>query len=124
MRFDEETAETPRSLPNCGPVFPYLRSVRAGDRSTEFHQTLCWFGNQRRLAAFVPVMPGAERAKKAGYPERFAQEALGHNSKAVHRALRGRRQVELPPLGDTKSTGPNSRRAAKSLGPVARAVNA
>ena len=28
----------------------------------------------------------AERAKVCGYPERFAQEALGHNSKAVHRA--------------------------------------
>jgi hypothetical protein len=28
----------------------------------------------------------AERAKTAGYPERFAQEALGHDSKAVHRA--------------------------------------
>jgi hypothetical protein len=28
----------------------------------------------------------AERAKTVGYPERFAQEALGHNGKAVHRA--------------------------------------
>jgi len=28
----------------------------------------------------------AERAKMAGYLERFAREALGHNSKAVHRA--------------------------------------
>jgi hypothetical protein len=28
----------------------------------------------------------AERSKTVGYPERFAQEALGHNSKAVHRA--------------------------------------
>ena len=28
----------------------------------------------------------AERAKAAGMPERFAQEALGQNSKAVHRA--------------------------------------
>jgi integrase len=28
----------------------------------------------------------AERARTAGYPERFAQEALGHNPKAVHRA--------------------------------------
>ena len=26
------------------------------------------------------------RKKTVGYPERFAQEALGHNSKAVHRA--------------------------------------
>ena len=34
-----------------------------------------------------------ERAKVAGQPERFAQLALGHNSKAVHRAyqiVRGR----------------------------------
>jgi len=28
----------------------------------------------------------AERAKTVGYPERYAQEALGHKSKAVHRA--------------------------------------
>ena len=42
----------------------------------------------------------AERAKKAGYPERFAQEALGHNSKAVHRAYARRAQVELPSLGE------------------------
>jgi integrase len=42
----------------------------------------------------------AERAKKAGYPERFAQEALGHNSKAVHRAYARKAQVELPSLGE------------------------
>ena len=38
MRFDDETAEVLRSLPTEGPLFPYLRGVRAGDRSTEFHQ--------------------------------------------------------------------------------------
>lgn len=42
----------------------------------------------------------AERAKVAGYPERFAQLALGHNSKAVHRAYAKRAQVTLPPLED------------------------
>lgn len=42
----------------------------------------------------------AERAKKAGYPERFAQEALGHNSKAVHRAYARHAQVELPALSE------------------------
>jgi hypothetical protein len=36
----------------------------------------------------------------AGYPERFAQLALGHNSKAVHRAYARRAQVTLPPLED------------------------
>ncbi len=39
-----------------------------------------------------------ERAKTAGYPERFAQLALGHNSKAVHRAYAKNTQVNLPPL--------------------------
>lgn len=40
----------------------------------------------------------AERAKIAGYPERFAQEALGHNSKAVHRAYAKNAQMKLPAL--------------------------
>jgi hypothetical protein len=40
----------------------------------------------------------AERAKTCGYPERFAQEALGHNSKAVHRAYAKNAQVVIPTL--------------------------
>ena len=42
----------------------------------------------------------AERAKRCGYPERFAQEALGHNSKAVHRADARKAQVLIPALED------------------------
>jgi len=40
----------------------------------------------------------AERAKQYGYAERFAQEALGHNSKAVHRAYAKNAKVVLPSL--------------------------
>ena len=40
----------------------------------------------------------AERAKAVGYPERYAMEALGHNSKAVHRAYARKAQVRLPSL--------------------------
>lgn len=40
----------------------------------------------------------AERAKSAGYPERFAQEALGQNSKAVHRAYARHAIMRLPSL--------------------------
>jgi integrase len=40
----------------------------------------------------------AERAKTVGYPERFAQEALGHNSKAVHRAYAKHALMKLPSL--------------------------
>jgi integrase len=42
----------------------------------------------------------AERAKTAGYQERFAQEALGHNSKAVHRAYAKRALMKIPSLED------------------------
>jgi integrase len=40
----------------------------------------------------------AERAREAGYPERFAQEALGHKSIAVHRAYAKQAKVRLPSL--------------------------
>ena len=32
----------------------------------------------------------------AGYPERFAQQALGHNSKAVHHAYSKHAEVTVP----------------------------
>jgi integrase len=38
MRLDEDVAEILRDLPGNGPLFPYLRTVRAGDRATEFKQ--------------------------------------------------------------------------------------
>jgi len=63
----------------------------------------------------------AERAKKAGYPERFAMDNLGQNSKAVHRAYLRKAQVELPSLGEYER-----RRKAFANGsgiePVAQAV--
>jgi hypothetical protein len=34
------------------------------------------------------------------YPERFAQEALGHNSKAVHHACSKHAEVNVPSLDD------------------------
>jgi integrase len=44
----------------------------------------------------------AERALKCGFPERFAQQALGHNSKAVHRAYAKHAEVTVPSLSDWK----------------------
>jgi len=40
----------------------------------------------------------AERAKEAGYPERFARQALRHDSTVVRRAYAKTAQVILPPL--------------------------
>ena len=99
MRFDAEMAELLRSLPDTGPLFPYLRTVRAGDRATEFHQR-CVGLKIKGVTLHSYRYAWAERAKTAGYPERFAQEALGHNSKAVHRAYARKAKVELPSLGE------------------------
>ena len=44
MRFDKEVAEILRDLPGTGPLFPYLGTGRAGDRSTEFHQSCVGLG--------------------------------------------------------------------------------
>jgi integrase len=88
-----------KDLPSEGALFPYLASVRAGDRATEFGQRC------RRLGILGVTLHSyryawAERAKTAGYPERFAQEALGHNSKAVHRAYAKRALMKIPSLED------------------------
>jgi len=99
MRFDAELAEILRGLPPAGPLFPQLRKVRAGDRATEFKQRCEGLGI-KGISLHSYRYAWAERAKKAGYPERFAQEALGHNSKAVHRAYARKARVELPALSD------------------------
>ena len=99
MRFAEDVAEILRDLPGSGPLFPYLRTVRAGDRATEFKQR-CRGLNIKDVTLHSYRYAWAERAKTAGYPERFAMENLGHNSKAVHRAYARRAQVELPSLSE------------------------
>ena len=99
MRFDEDVAQILRDLPGNGPLFPYLRSVRAGDRATEFKQR-CKGLSIKGATLHSYRYAWAERAKTAGYPERFAMENLGHNSKAVHRAYARKAQVELPSLSE------------------------
>jgi integrase len=120
MRFDDEVAEILRDLPGRGPMFPYLRSVRAGDRATEFKQRCNGLGIQG-VTLHSYRYAWAERAKTAGYPEQFAMENLGQNSKAVHRAYSRKAKVELPSLGEYER-----RRKAFANGsgiePVAQAV--
>jgi len=118
LRFDDEVAQILQDLPSEGPLFPYLRSVRAGDRSTEFHQRCVGLGI-KGVSLHSYRYAWAERAKAAGYPERFAMENLGHNSKAIHRAYSRKAKVELPSLGEYER-----QRAAKTAKaePMAQAV--
>ncbi len=97
IHFGDELEAIPRRLPVVGPLFPYLHTGRCGDRATEFKQRCEGLGI-RGVSLHSYRYAWAERAKLCGYPERFAQEALGHNSKAVHRAYARKAQVKLPSL--------------------------
>jgi integrase len=99
MRFDEDMAEILRDLPGSGPLFPYLRTVRAGDRATEFRQR-CAGLKIKDVTLHSYRYAWAERAKAAGYPERYAQVNLGHNSKAMTRAYSRKAEVEMPSLSE------------------------
>jgi integrase len=85
VRFDESMEEILRTRPTHGPLFPYLAGVRASDRATEFKQR-CRGMKIEGVTLHSYRYSWAERARECGYPERLAQEALGHGSRAVHRA--------------------------------------
>lgn len=132
VRFGPEVEAVLRRLPPQGSLFPYLRTVRAGDRATEFKQRCQGLGIEG-VSLHSYRYAWAQRAKSVGYPERFAQEALGHNSVAVHRAYARKAKVVVPPLeayerepeagrivpmnGEIKEVGPDAQVVvAKALG--------
>ncbi len=97
LRFDEEVAAILKRLPQSGPLFPTWSKFTSSTRAARF-----WDRCQRLGITGVSLhsyrYAWAERAKTVGYPERYAQEALGHKSKAVHRAYAKKARVELPSL--------------------------
>jgi integrase len=111
VHLGKEALNLLKDLPSEGQLFPYLSQVRSGDRATEFFQR-CFQLGIKGVTLHSYRYAWAERAKTVGYPERFAQEALGHNSKAVHRAYAKRALMKIPSLEDYEE------RAAKSEVPA------
>ncbi len=103
IRFGKEVAEILKRRPQSGALFPYLRTVRPGDRASEFRQR-CMGLKIKGVTLHSYRYAWAERALKCGYPERFAQQALGHNSKAVHHAYSKHAEVTIPSLDDWEKT--------------------
>jgi integrase len=99
VHFGEEVAVILRSLPQSGPLFPKIRGARSSDRGNEFRQRCHGLGI-KGVSLHCYRNSWAERARKCGYPQRYAQEALGHNSKAVHQAYAKRAEVEVPSLDE------------------------
>ena len=99
IRFGKEVEQILSGLPQIGPLFPKLILAKEKHRAKEFKRR-CVGLNIQGVSLHCYRYAWAERAKAAGYPERFAMEALGHNSKAVHRAYARNAQVVIPPLED------------------------
>jgi integrase len=97
MSFGGELEKLLAGLPKSGFLFPKLATVRESDRATEFRRKCRKLGITG-ISLHSYRYAWAQRAKAAGYPERFAQTALGHGSKAVHRAYARNGDVKLPSL--------------------------
>jgi integrase len=95
FHFGESVVEILKTLPQQGPLFPRIRKAREADRATYFKRR-CALRGVFGVTLHSYRYAWAQRAREAGYPERFAQEALGHNSIAVHRAYAMKAKVKLP----------------------------
>jgi integrase len=86
-------------LPTTGVLFPKLSTFTANDRASRFRRR-CHKAGVTGVSLHCYRYAWAERAKVVGMPERFAQAALGHNSKAIHRAYAKKAIVIAPSLED------------------------
>ena len=98
-------------LPTKGPLFPKIFGLKDKDRAAEFRRR-CRILKIEGISLHSYRYAWAERARSIGYPERFAQEALGHNSKAVHRAYAKRASVKIPSLEEYEEKARKSLDAA------------
>ena len=85
QRFGAAAEAILRERPNIGPLFPYFGKQESAARATRFSDRCKKLGIVG-VSLHSYRYAWAERARQAGYPERFARETLGHTSAAVHRA--------------------------------------
>lgn len=74
-----------KQLPTTGPLFPGISKTNASARSAEFCRR-CRLLGLKGVSLHSYRYGWAERARASGYPQRWAQNALGHSSKAIHEA--------------------------------------
>jgi len=93
-------------LPTTGPLFPNLSTRSESDRASRFRRR-CHKAGVAGVTLHCYRYAWAERAKVVGMPERFAQAALGHNSKAIHRAYAKKAVIIAPSLEDYEKKAAN-----------------
>jgi integrase len=97
FHFGDAVTEILSTLPKQGWLFPRLSQMHEKHRAKQFQKRLATV-NITGISLHSFRYAVAERMKACGYPERFAQQALGHASKAVARAYAKKAQVKLPSL--------------------------
>jgi integrase len=97
ITFGEEAAAVLKALPRFGPLFPWLSGLHEKHRAKHFIKRLATVGIAG-VSLHSYRYAWAERAKVAGMPERFAQQALGHSSKAFARAYSKNAKMIVPSL--------------------------
>jgi integrase len=90
------------SLPCFGDLFPNIERTSAARRAAEFRRR-CRVAGIDGVSLHSYRHAWAQRAKACGYPQRFAQEALGHGSRAVHEAYARGAVVVCPALEEYES---------------------
>ena len=71
IKFGKRIEEVLRRRPAKGPLFPYLCTVRSGDRATEFKQR-CQRLGIKGVTLHSYRSGWAERTRRAHYPQRCA----------------------------------------------------
>ncbi len=93
-----------QALPASGPLFPTIAKTCAKARAAEFRRR-CRIAGVSGVTLHSYRYSWAQRAKSCDYPQRFAQEALGHGSRAVHEAYAKGALVICPSLDDYENAG-------------------
>ncbi|MDP9099338.1 MAG: tyrosine-type recombinase/integrase [Verrucomicrobiota bacterium] len=99
LTIGRKLRELLQSLPRSGDLFPTIKRGTANYRSSEFRRR-CRIAGVSGVSLHSYRHAWAQRAKACGYPQRFAQEALGHGSRAVHEAYARGALVVCPALDD------------------------
>lgn len=99
ISFADAVAEILKILPTSGPLFPRISELHEKHRAKHFRRRCIGLGIEG-VSLHSYRYSWAERAMTAGMPERFDMAALGHGSKAVHRAYSRKAQLKLPALED------------------------
>ena len=86
-----------KQLSRTGPLFPTISRSTCGARAAEFRRR-CRLLKLDYISLHSYRYAWAERASLIGYPERWAQHALGHNSRAVHQSYAKGAAKNIVPL--------------------------